>query len=154
MLALSEKQIRRAKQRFVNSTVLTERGCYQWCGSLNANGYGVIQVNGVNRRAHRLSYQILVGDPGSSCVMHRCDNRRCINPDHLSLGSRAENTADMVSKGRHRGGENNPGKFPREIRLWAVKCLDFMPPPEVAKVFGAALISVYNWKKRFNKGEL
>ncbi len=60
-------------------------------------------VDGRSRwRTHRLSYRIHKGNPGELVVMHTCDNRSCVNPDHLILGSQTENIHDCMLKNRHR----------------------------------------------------
>ena len=78
-------------------------GCWEWRGTRRRDGYGQLMVNGKLIRAHRLAYELSVGPipPGLS-VCHRCDNPPCVRPDHLWLGSRAENLADMTAKGRRR----------------------------------------------------
>lgn len=78
-------------------------GCWEWTGSRNpVNGYGQFHpTKHTNYRAHRFAYEVSVGPiPPGMLVMHACDNRRCVNPAHLSLGTQLDNMRDAVAKGR------------------------------------------------------
>jgi hypothetical protein len=92
--------------RLIAKTVAGADGCVEFVGCDHRKGYGEIYVgkrNGRNikTKAHRAAYFVFSGDvPPGRLVMHKCDNRKCINPDHLSLGSNADNMRDMVAKGR------------------------------------------------------
>lgn len=77
-----------------------EGACLIWTGVTVGNGYGKIKVDRRTWRVHRLAYTLAFGDPGRLCVLHRCDNPPCFNPDHLFLGHHADNIADMLAKGR------------------------------------------------------
>lgn len=90
----------------------TERGCIEWPGPRNGAGYGIVgSGRGVQGRAHRLAWAVTNGmtSPGDLCVCHRCDNPACFNPAHLFVGTKRDNTRDMMAKGRmvpppvHRG---------------------------------------------------
>lgn len=78
-------------------------GCWIWSGLLTNTGYGRYGKGG--RRAHRIAYEIAFGSvPDGMCVLHKCDVPSCVRPDHLFLGTQADNMRDMARKGRARGG--------------------------------------------------
>lgn len=80
-------------------------GCWEWLGNRNYAGYGVVNVKFTKQMAHRVSYMLSRGAiPKGISVLHRCDNPGCVRPDHLFLGTQADNNADMLAKGRARGG--------------------------------------------------
>lgn len=90
-----------AKLKFVG-WVVTDAGCWEWRGKLNASGYGLIRVGQEVTGAHRIAYRAWVGEIATGQVVrHSCDNRTCINPNHLSTGSVADNNRDMSMRDRH-----------------------------------------------------
>jgi hypothetical protein len=81
-----------------------ENGCVIWNGTLNDRGYGqLLLAKGKGMKyAHRIAWVLANGDlPSDKMVLHKCDVPRCINVDHLFLGSAMDNSRDMVAKGRH-----------------------------------------------------
>ncbi len=86
--------------------------CWVWMASLNS-GYGQMQLSNPRRveLAHRISWSLHFGNIGK-CVLHKCDNPRCVKPEHLFEGTRTENMTDKIAKGRQTIGEaNGPSKL-------------------------------------------
>lgn len=109
-------KLRRFPERFwarVNKN--TESGCWEWIGkSISTNGYANIKRGGKRGGVHRFSFEMHVGPiPIGMMVCHKCDNKRCVNPSHLFLGSNRDNQVDSYQKGRlpTRGEQHGLAKF-------------------------------------------
>lgn len=84
-------------QRFFTKVNKIPNGCWEWTGGYHKFGYGRF----ANNVAHRVSYAYHNGPiPKGLCVCHKCDNPKCVNPEHLFLGTRKDNNLDRTSKGR------------------------------------------------------
>lgn len=82
-----------------------EDQCWEWQGCLTKKGYGFLRVGRSTQLAHRFSWAIRYGSvPSDLCCLHRCDNPRCVNPNHIFLGTRKDNNEDRARKKRGRNG--------------------------------------------------
>jgi len=91
------------RHEFIMSRIEVDQssGCWNWTGTISPGGYGVASWNYKTRRAHRLSWESFCSAiPDGLFVCHKCDNPRCVNPDHLFLGTAQDNANDCVAKGR------------------------------------------------------
>lgn len=135
--------------------------CWYWAGSSNNHGYGVLSIYDKNNwrirkdyGAHRISYQIHVGAiPKNALVCHHCDNRLCVNPSHLFLGSPSDNMQDKVKKNRQARlcGAKNPmakldNKSVAKIR-WLVGRDRKISVAECAEMFRVSTGAIYSIAK-------
>lgn len=124
-------------------------GCWLWTGAVKEYGYGVI---GLGRRsegiqkAHRVAYRLYKCDPGDKIVMHKCDNPYCVNPDHLALGTLADNMQDCVRKGRNFV-PNNRGENAKWAKLTIRAVTEIRKRErrgtEYARMYGVSKSAVY-----------
>jgi len=108
----------------LEAKVIKTDDCWLWQGAKNPNGYGQIwdMDAGRLRLVHRVSYEQEHGPVADeACVLHRCDVPACVRPSHLFLGTKKDNTQDMIAKGRSRMGVSLPGESNLAARLNAVQ---------------------------------
>jgi hypothetical protein len=114
------------RARFFNKIRRTD-GCWEWTSSTNIkNGYGAFKVHSKDYGAHRISYTIHHGIiPYGFVVMHICDNKKCVNPSHLKLGTQRDNYIDATIKGR-RIPKGQPMKHPSyaAYRIRGCRCVE------------------------------
>lgn len=106
-MIISEKQL--YVDRFMKKII--KKDCWEWTACTTPQGYGQFVFNGKMQGAHRVSWQIHRGSiPDGMLICHKCDNPKCVNPDHLFLGTHKDNSVDMSIKGRGslKRGEKHP----------------------------------------------
>jgi len=143
--------------------------CWNWTAFLNWGGYGAILVSGKQKKAHRVSYELHNGTIPKGdgyhgiCVLHRCDNRSCVNPKHLFLGTHTDNIRDMHQKGRNvesdKVGEKNTAAKLTEDQARLIKRYSKLPKGRftlktVASLFGVCQSTVFAIKSNTNWSHL
>lgn len=135
-----------------------ETGCWNYTWYINDQGYGRIFYKGRSRAAHRTMLMITSGEERKGYdACHTCDNRKCINPDHLWWGTMRENQADKVKKGRNytgdQRGSKNPGSKLKEEdipKIREILSTNKYQQKEVAKMFNVSETTITVIKQRKN----
>ena len=126
-------------------------GCWLWTASQSGHGYGYFFMDGRGTRAHRAAWILYQGEiPNDLCVLHKCDNPQCVNPDHLWLGSHAENMIDRGKKARSaRGVRVNTTKLSiddvKKVRALLKKGINCTA---IARSFGVSTTAIHAIRNR------
>lgn len=110
------------ERRLLSNLNIDANGCWNWQGNFSPNGYGMLGINGKTHSAHRTSYEFHSGQtiPKGMMVCHRCNNKRCINPDHLYIGTHNDNMRDVAMTDVHKG-ENNAKAILTQSQVLEIK---------------------------------
>lgn len=125
--------------------------CWEWWGYVRPNGYGRMTVNKKQVYPHRHMYEAFHGPiPDGFDVCHKCDNRKCINPNHLFLGSRLDNMQDAMIKGRLQRGEDrhNSVLTERMVKEARARHENGEMIKDIAKFFGVCKTTMGNAIKK------
>jgi len=92
-------------KRFWDKVNIKEKNeCWEWNGSYFNTGYGCVKFESKSQTVHRVSWKLTNGEiPKDMLILHKCDNIKCCNPNHLFLGTALDNVTDMINKGRFKG---------------------------------------------------
>lgn len=145
---LDEKSKQEMKENIILSTVENSDGCWLWIKSCFSSGYGQQKWKGTNYKAHRLAYNLFVGEIADGLIVrHLCGNRRCCNPLHLGTGTLKDNSEDMRLHGRSyfhnidQTGTNNHNSILSEsdiIEILEIKSLSKISNAEIARMFNVS----------------
>jgi len=138
------------KNKFYSNGILNENGCLEWKRYINKHGYGYIFVKGKSWSIHRYSYFLTYGKiPKEKWILHKCDNRKCINPNHLYLGDNAQNVKDRVSKNRSAIAEKNKASKLTIEQVKNIKILlrDGVPGLRLAKQYKMSQATIAEIKR-------
>ena len=121
--------------------------CWNWTAGLFKTGYGKFNMDGKLRRAHRVSWEFANGRPAPDDLMicHTCDNRACVNPAHLFLGTRSDNMKDAVKKGRAKGlppGESHPSARLTVEQVREIRAVTNPDRQELARKYGVTPVHI------------
>jgi HNH endonuclease len=128
----------------VTAATIAVDSCWHWNGAGKGNGYGNFNLAGTPEQAHRVAYRLFSGEiPAGMDVCHSCDNRWCVNPEHLFLGTRQDNMLDCARKGRAPGGRR---RHLKEAEVQEVRRLLMAGErvPKVSRITGVSAEIVRN----------
>lgn len=129
------------KQIFEDKYIKLDNGCWQWTANISTNGYGQISRNKTTCRAHRIAYNLYIGEiPEGMVVCHKCDNKLCVNPDHLFIGTQEDNIRDCLNKDRNAYGSRNAKAKLKEDDIFSIKVRykNGVTMQEIGNIFGVS----------------
>jgi len=142
---------------FNNKIKKVDNSCWEWLGILRKDGYGVFTIYRKQWRAHRYSWFLVNGEiPNGMIICHSCDNRKCVNPEHLWLGTQMDNIRDASRKGRLDGRKVGLGERQRCHKLTIQKvteirslyCTGMVTQKKLAELYLVSLQTIYLILKR------
>mgnify|MGYP001558509445 FL=1 len=129
-------------------------GCWLWLGTLHMGGYGELSVSGKVRRAHDYSYETFVEPvPFNLCVLHTCDMRCCVNPEHLYVGTKQNNADDCNKRNRRPRGIGHGMTTLTEAQVRAIR-VDPRKQKQIAADYGVGQMTISNIKRRATWGHV
>ncbi len=133
-------------ERFKTKVKIEEGSCHEWVGTKFSTGYGAFWLDGQNRGAHRVAWEMKNGKiPDDLFVCHTCDNPGCINTDHMFLGTILDNNKDKLMKQRHARGETQAASKLKEEDVLAIReiyALGGITQTQLGKRFGVGHTTV------------
>lgn len=138
--------------RFLGKISKNESGCHIWTGTKNKAGYGKMWRNGKKIYAHRFAWEMVNGGiPSGLHVCHHCDNPSCVNPDHLFVGTVADNMRDRELKGRgnHPVGENASRAKLKPSDVMEIR-RSSLTQRKLAEIYGVAKSTIFLARKGIN----
>lgn len=130
------------------SFVIKSNGCWQWAGAKTRSGYGDLTVRNRMVKAHRFSYELHFGKiPDGMEVRHACHNPECTNPEHLSVGTHADNMNDSVLANRTAAKERNPNSKLSSDEVLSIR-KDHRSQRALAKIYGVDASTISDIKNK------
>lgn len=144
---INEPPIRTKKRFIAKVNKDTESGCWEWTAGCDREGYGLFKYKRATRRASRISWILYRGEiPNDLWILHKCDNRLCVKPSHLFLGTPSDNSLDREKKGRGRDlvGENNGYSKLNDATVLQIRSLKAsgVKQKDIAEQFGVTASTV------------
>lgn len=134
------------KTKLLSRIDYRDDGCWMWLGAWSSSGYGAICDGKKTRGTHVVSYEVHIGPiPPGIFVLHECDNKWCVNPKHLFLGTCQTNKDDEVAKGKHVfGSKQGQSKLTENdvlhIRNMMIKG---QSPASIARLYNVSSTAIY-----------
>ena len=135
--------------RFLTKVNKIDGGCWEWTGTQSGR-YGMFWFNGKNIGSHRISYELWNGEiPTEMIVRHKCDNTRCVNPQHLELGTTQENVNDKIIRNRQKTGEQMSNSKLTDKAVLEIRANTNLTQIQMAELYGVSksLIQKVLYKK-------